>query len=150
VSQLRFSSGLKKRTRTPPLLPNNPLKRARVREAVELANGWIHPGQCSLLVKHFHPDASPADVASARRTWCEHTLPALHDRLYQESAFAVGDSFSWADMTVLGMVAKAVSLGTNARAFPRFVAHARHCMSLDDAARSCPDDLRDMLSRVTV
>jgi glutathione S-transferase len=48
----------------PELLPKSPISRAKVREAVEVINGWVHPVQCSSAVKFFYPEG---DIKSYRK-----------------------------------------------------------------------------------
>lgn len=125
-----------------PLLPIDPWRRAKVREAVEIVNGWIHPVQCSSVPRFFIPKLDADEVKEYRRRWLTNTLPVLHDHLlFKESLFAIGDMFSWADLTTIPIYCKALSLGVPLEQFPKFQSHARHCINEKSIGRSCPDDL---------
>lgn len=130
-----------------PLLPLTPLLRAKVREAVEVINGWVHPIQCSSVPRFFHPEINDQKVREYRRRWLEKSLPVLHDRLlYNESNFAVGSSFTWADLSLIPIYAKALVLGVRSEDFPKFRQHIQHCLSNKKIRESCPIDLIEVLA----
>lgn len=79
-----------------PLLPDSPFQRAKVREAVEIINGWIHPVQCSSVPRFFLPDLNDLQVRDYRRQWLEKSLPVLHEAvLFKESPFSIGTTVTW-------------------------------------------------------
>ena len=126
----------------PPLLPLEIIKRAKVREAVEIINGWIHPIQCSSVPRFFLPELTDQDVKNHRRRWLEKTLPILHDNLlFTESQFAIGSSFTWADMALIPIFMKALTLGASKTKFPKFTEHVRYCLGVTSIHQSCPKDL---------
>lgn len=126
-----------------PLLPDVPLLRAKVREAVEIINGWVHPIQCSSVPRFFLPDLDDQQVRDYRRRWLESSLPVLHDRLlFNESDFAIGSNFTWADLSVIPIYAKALVLGVPSEKFPKFQRHMRYCLSDKKIRECCPDDLK--------
>lgn len=132
----------------PPLLPSDYFLRAKVREAVEVVNGWVHPIQCSVVPRFFLPDLDDTGVRDCRKKWLEKTLPVLHDNLlFRDSRFAIGTEFSWADLTVLPIYAKALILGIPFDRFPKFNVGIRHCFSNDLIKESCPEDLSSVLIR---
>lgn len=126
----------------PALLPQSPFQRAKVREVLEIINGWIHPLQCSSAVKFFKPEISSEDIRSQRRNWIEKTLPILHEELlFKDSGFSIGNSFSLADLTLIPIYTKGLLLGLPVEQFPKFNNHVKHCLAIDAIRSSCPRDL---------
>ena len=81
------------------LLPENALDRALVREICEYLNSTIHQPQSRSVLSFFSPELT---------VLCLNKLKA---RLWKRSSFAVGDSFTLADIFVASIYRKARSLG---------------------------------------
>ena len=133
-----------------PLLPLSPLPRAKVREAVEIINGWVHPVQCSSVPRFFLPDLNDHQVREYRKRWLEKSLPVLHDSvLFKESPFAVGTTFTWADLSLIPIYVKALILGVSSDAFPKFQIHMQFCFDNKAHREHCPDDLAQEIIKYT-
>jgi hypothetical protein len=79
----------------------------------------------------------------------EKTLPVLHDELfYKDSSFAVGDSFTWVDLTIIPISVKGLLLGVSLDRFPKFSEHILFCLNKPNLASACPVDLRDNIKRL--
>jgi len=104
----------------PPLMPDDPVRRARVREIVELINSGTQPLYNSGLAVGLREifDADEASIRRWRWFWIEQRYGAL-ERLLATSAagFAVGDSLSVADVFVFAHHDKMAQLGFDVRGF---------------------------------
>ena len=123
---------------TPALLGSSPLERARVREICEAVNSSIHPVQNSSVVRYFHPSCSKDDMRSLRAEWIEGNLCKLNGRLWRSGQFAVGHSFTLADIFVAVIFKKAEALGSSLRALAAYDAHWNYLMSVPTVRSSCP------------
>lgn len=148
VAMLEFIEEIKPE---PHLLPKTALLRAKVREAVEIINGWIHPIQCSSVPRFFLPDLSDSQVKELRLRWLQKTLTVLHDCvLFNESDYAVGSAFTWADLAVIPIYIKALMLGLGQDFFPKFNKHIVYIMSDEVRHFACPEDLLCELRKRTL
>jgi maleylacetoacetate isomerase len=122
----------------PPLNYGDPWLRARVREVCEAVNSSIHPVQNSSVVGRLRPDWDKAAMRPFRRQWIAENLQALAPKLWRDSAYAVGDRFTLADILVAVMARKARALGLDAETLPAFERHWLHLMAQPRVAASCP------------
>lgn len=145
VAMLEFVEELKPQ---PSLLPGTPILRVKVREAVEMINGWIHPIQCSSVPRFFIPELNDKQVKAFRLKWLQKYLRVLHDELlFRDSDFAIGSTFTWADLSVIPIYTKALVLGLDREFFPKFSKHIGYCMSDTRIRETCPEDLAFELNR---
>ena len=114
----------------------DPWRRAKVREVCEAINSSIHPVQNSSVVARLRPDWDKAAMRPFRRTWIAENLQALAPKLWLESAYAVGDRFTLADILLAVMARKAQTLG--GEPLPAFERHWQHLMAQPAVAGSCP------------
>ncbi len=122
----------------PALSYTDPWLRARVREACEAVNASIHPVQNSGVIRRLRPDWDKAAMRLYRCKWIAENLERLQPRLWRESAYAVGDRFTLADILVAVMARKAISLGLAAGVLPAFDRHWQHLMAQPRIQASCP------------
>jgi glutathione S-transferase len=94
-----------------PLFPDKALDRALVREICEYVNSTIHQPQNRTVLKFFIPDIADDARKQLRGEWIFHCLNKLESRLWKHSAFAVGDTFTLADIFVASIYRKAISHG---------------------------------------
>lgn len=120
----------------PPLTYTDPWLRARVREACEAVNASIHPVQNSSVVRRLRPDWDKAAMRPFRAEWVGDNLCALAPKLWRESAFAVGEHFTLADILVAVMAHKGARLGMDP--LPPYQRHWQHLMAQPAVAAACP------------
>lgn len=123
---------------TPNLLGDSPIQRARVREICEAINSSIHPVQNSSVVRYFHPNMTKEAMRPLRAKWIVCNLDKLRGRLWQSSSFAIGNSFTLADIFIAVMCKKAIALGAAPESLSAYGAHWQYLMSVDSIRASCP------------
>jgi maleylacetoacetate isomerase len=119
-----------------PLLPADPLDRARVREVCEVVNASIHPVQNSSALLAVRPDWTKEEMRPFRSHWIISNLEAIQSLLWRASPFAVGSGVTLADIFVAVMYRKGVSLG--GKELDAYRAHWEHLMSQPRVAASVP------------
>lgn len=123
----------------PPIFPKNILERARVREVVETINSTIHPGQQTSTQRFFLPDVGSEVLRDSRRRWMELNLRAITRLLFLKSQFAVGESFSAADLFLVPIICKAYKLGVEIKfVFPQFAKYLLFLEQKKELMDSCP------------
>lgn len=94
-----------------PLLPKQALERARIREVCEYVNSTIHPAQNRSILKFLRPEVTEPEKRTLRAKWIAECLQNLRTRLFFDSRFAVGKSFSLADIFVAVIYQKGLTHG---------------------------------------
>ena len=107
----------------PTLLPGSTLQRAQIREICECVNATIHPAQNRSILNFLRPNLARDEMKSLRAAWLVKSLSQLQTRLWRSSDFAVGTTFSAADIFVALMYRRARSQGVKHEALPAFGAH---------------------------
>ncbi|MBI1862361.1 MAG: glutathione S-transferase N-terminal domain-containing protein [Deltaproteobacteria bacterium] len=125
-----------------PLLPKDMFQRGKVREVALLVDGTIHAVQNSKVSKFFHPEATKDEVFSYRAKWITRWLPKLEPLLFHNSEWAIGSSFSMADIFIVPLFVKGLFVGVELAQFPRFKRYLAHCASNADAWSCAPTELR--------
>lgn len=104
----------------PPLLPSDPVARARVRAAAAIIGCDIHPlhnvGPLSVLRRDFH--RSEEEVTRWITRWIENGFTAL-EQLIEGRAFCFGAAPSLADVYLVPQVYAARRFGVPLEAFPK-------------------------------
>ncbi|HEX5659036.1 MAG TPA: maleylacetoacetate isomerase [Polyangiales bacterium] len=122
----------------PPLLPKQPLLRARVREIVELINSGIQPLQNTATLAELRrlggEDAARSWAASA----LAQGLAALEARA-QPGRFLVGDAPSLADVFLVPQLYNARRFGLALEAYPRLLAAEVAANALPAFQRARPE-----------
>ena len=131
----------------PTLLSKSPIQRAHVRELVEMVNGFLHPGQTSFVPRFFHPNIDDHEVKNYRKKWLTEGLPDLLKKAYLTSSFAVGDSFTAADLTILPLYAKALELGVNPAEFKPLKDAVIFIKQQKQLWETCPEDLKNTFNK---
>lgn len=108
----------------PPLLPRQPLERARVRAACQLIACDIHPlgnsGVLAMLRDRFGADeAARADWA---RHWIARGFAALEAMAAEGGPYLMGKSVTMADVLLVPQMYNARRFGVDLAPFPRLVA----------------------------
>ena len=130
----------------PPLLPADPIGRARVRAAALMITADIHPLN-NLRVGNYLKsvlghDQTTVDVWS--RHWISAGLEALESfASVHGGRFLHGDSLSMADICLIPQLYNARRVSTDILAYPRLLAVEMAVLAQDFAAVAYPDDQPD-------
>lgn len=120
----------------PPLLPADPLGRARVRSLAAIAISDSHPLIVPRVKRRLAEDTAGFDAArwKAWQThWFTTGLKGLEARLAGETAtgaFCHGDSVTFADICLVGLLAGATTFGIAVGAIPTVERIVRRCEAL--------------------
>ena len=129
---------------TPPLLPSDPLGRARVRSMSQAIACDIHPLNNMRVLNYLRRELEQDEDAVNRwiRHWITEGFSALevHARQYSTSKrFLFGDSVTMADICLLPQMFNARRFEVDLAAFPTLVAIAAHLESLPAFAAARPE-----------
>jgi glutathione S-transferase len=94
-----------------PLLPTEVPERARIREVCEYVNSTIHPAQNRTILNFLRPNLTEVEKKALRAEWIEKCLQNLRPRLFCDSGFAIGRTFSLADIFVAVIYQKGLTHG---------------------------------------
>lgn len=94
-----------------PLLPKNLLERAKVREVCEYVNSTIHPAQNRTILNFLRTELTEVEKKALRAQWIEKCLQVLSPRLFCNSGFAIGKSFTLADIFISVIYQKGLTHG---------------------------------------
>jgi maleylacetoacetate isomerase len=122
----------------PTVLPGDHLKRAQIREVCEYINSTVHPVQNRSIMLRFRPDFDAEAMRAWRAEWLMHSLGVLARSLWKESHYAVGASFSMADIFVAVMYQRALRQGLLADSLPAFAQHFQALMQIPAISQSAP------------
>ena len=129
-------------TPAPPLLPSDPLARARVRELVQLVNAGIHPLQNTSVRRAVSGDAEGQRAWAAR--WIERGLGAVEHHVSRHGGrFSAGDAITMADLYVVPQVRNARRYAVDLTPFPRVRAVHDAAMATPEAQASRPEAVGD-------
>lgn len=118
----------------PPLLPSDPVQRARVRQLAEVVNSGIQPVQNLRVLQKLGRDWNADDAARAHwaRHWIELGLEALEKLLERHSGtYSVGDDVTVADVCLVPQL-------YNARRFGVELAPFENVRRIEDALGQLP------------
>jgi maleylacetoacetate isomerase len=128
----------------PPLLPKDPVARARARGLAELIACDIHPlnntGTLRYLKHELHQDQAAIDAWY--HDWVRTGFEAL-EALIAPAPYACGETVTVADICVVPQVANARRLKVPLDAFPKIVAVEAACLALPAFDRARPDNQPD-------
>ena len=135
---------LEERFPEPPLLPKEPLARARVRELAELINSGIQPFQ-NLTTSTFLDEIAPG---LDKQRWFEKFiaggLQVLEARALELSGrFLVGDQPTIADVLLVPQLYAARRLNLSFDAYPTLLRIEAECLKLEGFASAHPDRQAD-------
>jgi maleylpyruvate isomerase len=124
--------------RTPPLLPSDPVERARVRELAEIVNSGIQPLQNLSLQNEL--SVRGIDGAPIARAYIEAGLSAI-EALARPVAgrFLVGGSVTFADVLLIPQLAAARRLGVDVEGFSLLRRVEQECQALPSFRTASPD-----------
>jgi maleylpyruvate isomerase len=133
---------------SPQLMPDDPLKRARVRELVELVNAGVQPLQNTSILTAVKKLAG--DDAAAK--WAHDAnirgMTALEAQLKRYGGrHAVGDSLTMADVFLVPQVYSATRFGVDVTKFPRVVEIAARAGELPAFVAAHPEQQPDAVRK---
>lgn len=134
---------------SPQLLPNEPLKRARVHELMEIVNSGTQPLQNSGVVSGVRKLAGDDAAASWAHDANQRGMVAIeaHVRTFG-GRYAVGDAVSLADVFLVPQVYNATRFGVDLSQFPATVDVAARAGELPAFIAAHPDNQPDAPARV--
>jgi maleylacetoacetate isomerase/maleylpyruvate isomerase len=128
----------------PPLLPENPAARARVRSLALAIACEIHPLNNTRVLSYLSGPMGLGD--EAKRTWYHHWialgLGALEARLAAEretGSFCHGDAPGFADCCLVPQLANARRFKCDVSPYPTLLRIEKNCQALDAFQRAAPD-----------
>jgi maleylpyruvate isomerase len=124
----------------PPLLPRDPVSRARARQLAETVNAGIQPAQNLYVLnylKEHHPEAKRSD-------WAKHFIGrglTAMEAIAKDTAgrFLVGDQVTIADVLLVPQLYVAQRFGVDLEPFPTLTRVDSTCEAIDAFARAHPD-----------
>lgn len=132
----------------PPLLPRDPLQRARVRSMVNNVCCDIHP-LCNSSVIAYLRERCAADEDAVRqwfRTWMHRGFAAIETLLARNATpFAFGDTPGMADVVLVPQVFNARRFAIPLDNFPCLTRVVDHCNTLGAFADAAPERQPDAL-----
>jgi maleylacetoacetate isomerase len=128
----------------PPLLPREPLQRARVRALTQAITCDVHPLNNLRVLQYLETELGrdKASRDSWYRHWVQLGFAALESRLVRDGAtgrFCHGDSPSMADVCLVPQVFNARRFAVDLSAYPRIVGIDAACRELPEFQSAAPD-----------
>jgi maleylacetoacetate isomerase len=128
----------------PPLLPKDPIARARVRAVADIVACDIHPmnnvGSLRYLKRQMHQEQPAIDA------WYHHWVIdgfAAIEALVEPGPYSFGAEVTLADILLVPQVANARRLKVPLEAFPKIVGIEAACLRLDAFNRARPENQTD-------
>jgi maleylacetoacetate isomerase len=128
----------------PPLLPKDPIARARVRAVADIVACDIHPmnnvGSLRYLKRQMHQEQPAIDA------WYHHWVIdgfAAIEALVEPGPYSFGAEVTLADILLVPQVANARRLKVPLEAFPKIVGIEAACLRLDAFNRARPENQPD-------
>lgn len=130
----------------PPLLPDSPLDRARVRQMAEVINSGIQPVQNLRVMQRLgrEYDFPRADQVGWSRDWIAQGLSAVEGLVSVHGGrYSFGDSVSFADLCLVPQLYNARRFNVDMNAFPTLTAVESQLESLPAFVAAHPDQQPD-------
>ncbi|MFJ4064554.1 maleylacetoacetate isomerase [Pseudomonas sp. NPDC089996] len=132
-----------------PLLPSEPLLRARVLEVAQLIACDIHPLNNVRVLGYLQRELEVSAEAKARwyAHWVAEGLAALEALLqrYGAGPYCFGAQATLADCCLVPQVANAERMGCDLQAYPRVMAVYEHCQAQPAFQRAAPGRQPDFI-----
>lgn len=124
----------------PPLLPRELLKRARVREAVQIINSGIQPLQNTWIQGRLRELAGDAPVPAFVQNVIQRGLTVLeaHAQIHA-GRYAIGDSVTLADVYLVPQLYNARRANVDLTPYTRLIAIERELEALPELAAARPE-----------
>jgi maleylacetoacetate isomerase len=126
----------------PPLLPADPLAKARVRAMAQLVACEIHPLDNLRVLRYLARELKVDDAARDRwyAHWIQEGFRALEPLLPETGSFACGATPTIADLFLIPQVANALRYKVDISAYPRVRHIYDSCMKLPAFSLAHPDN----------
>lgn len=135
---------------SPQLLPDDPLKRARVRELVEIINSGVQPLQNTGVVTYIKKLAGDDAAVDWARDANERGMVAIEQHVTAFGGrYAVGDVLSLADVFLVPQLYNAARFGVDLTRFPRSVDIAARASELPAFVAAHPNAQLDVPAKVS-
>lgn len=133
---------------TPPLLPGNPLQRARARALAQMVACDIHPVNNLRILKYLTGTLKidEAQKLAWYHHWIDEGFHAIEQWLEKEAGggrFCFGDQVTLADLCLVPQVYNARRFELDLAPYPHIVAIEQHCLTLDAFQRAQPTNQPD-------
>ena len=129
----------------PPLVPRDPLARARVLEAAYAVAIDVHPVNNLRVVRHLQDVIGAA--AEAAMTWMQHWIQQgfeVYETLVSDtSKFAFGDTPDLSDLCLVAQTYNAHRWGVDLSPFPNILRVEAACLAVPAIAAAHPDQQPD-------
>jgi len=138
-----------------PLLPADPVKRAKVREVCEVIGSGIQPIQNLSVINHVATLVEADAAVHTKLNWAKHYIAKGFDALEQMLAvssgeYCVGDDVTLADCCLVPQVFNAIRFKVEMEKYPvisrieeRLRAHPAFIAAHPTRQPDCPPELRD-------
>lgn len=128
---------------SPPLLPDDPIDRARVREMMGIVGCDIHPLQNLRVLKFLRAEFGQDDngVASWSRHWIAAGFDAFEKLAAERSSdgsYSFGESITLADVWLLPQVYNAERFDLDLAPYPTIVSVSKHCLEVPAVREAHP------------
>jgi len=127
-----------------PLLPADPLQRARVRAMANIIACDIHPLNNLRVLKYLVGELGAGE--DAKKQWYHHWIQLGFDALEPQmvkGAYAAGDNLSMADVYLVPQVFNALRFDMPMNPYPKIMSVYKRCNELDAFIKAHPDKQED-------
>lgn len=130
---------------SPPLLPAEPLLRARVLAAVHTIAADVHPVNNLRVVGHLkkHHGATPEEATAWMCHWMTEGFTALEALLPDRKTFAFTDTPGLADLCITAQVYNAHRWGLSLDPFPKLARIEAACLAVPEIRAAAPENQPD-------
>lgn len=128
-----------------PLLPADPLQRARIRAMTNSIACDIHPLNNLRVLKYLAGELGVSE--DAKKAWYHHWIQLGFDALEQQmehGAYAAGDSITMADVYLVPQVFNASRFDLAMDAYPKIMCVYQRCNEIAAFMNAHPDNQEDM------
>lgn len=127
-----------------PLLPVDPVQRARIRAMANIIACDIHPLNNLRVLKHLTGVLGAGEDAKNAwyHHWIQHGFNAL-EALVSDGAYAAGDQLSLADVYLVPQVFNALRFDVAMDPYPKIMSVYNRCNELEAFIKAHPDNQND-------
>jgi len=129
----------------PPLLPADPIQRARVKAAALVIAADMHPVNNLRVMQHLGAKfgATPDDKAEWMRHWMRSGFDALLQMVDSDTRFAFGDTPGFADICLTAQYYNARRWGLDLDPYTRLTEIEQNCLALPAFEAATPENQPD-------
>ncbi len=130
---------------SPPLLPADPIQRARVKASALVIAADMHPVNNLRVVQHLGAkfSATPEDKAEWMCHWMRSGFDALLQMVQQNTEFAFGDAPGFADICLTAQYYNARRWGLDLAPYARLTEIEQNCLALPAFDAATPENQPD-------